>query len=711
MDTAGTGNEAANRFESAMSGDVGFRSARTDDPEHDGGETEPLIAHDGGEAEPLIATSSIHHHESVFSLVVFAPPLSRLHHGHYWTLPVFISCALFVILVVCQLGLTLIAGRYISSVNADFKGSLIRPMDYGIDENDGLTPVQAIYEAAMSTLNKEGGNSTRECCNGADCAALHLPCCDWSDGGASSASREKNTSVFLKAFRANAAEHSKAANFGRSPNEICHLRQDGMLDCSSSSFIYVDAWDELDANGDGLWSYEEAKADRTNLGCRSGVSAEEVFRSACRGIEKDAVDTSDNSYSIPIVPADIEHRKAISKKYFDWWKALAVLCVTPDPMQCSRLVQRGIFDGAIGMARSTGVTRGGISDLDTALDFCQRMLSKNGICEKTLPGSYTMYRSRVMDKCGSPSFTTAGKYLNPHDDKDVMIITTVDYSNYGTYHMVSSWQFIFFLYLILMVWYVGIILEFRSILQLVDFTYNFKVNNHSPMLTPHMQDWVRTNLTGSFAEIGAWLLPEDESTASVEFKGDSMHRASSMSVIDEKHHYKLMVIGSHSRSHRYVCIFMCSVRFFLWIYLAEVGTTFIICNHDYLDLLMNAVALAFIFKLPEFLYIMLVGDHLKEQLEDARSDVYPSSLSRYGCARFLHSPVAWAFLTIPVIAGIVVYYNFYFNTTRFLDALQCACYQEGPSCTITPSFKKTWWDQYWKDTAALAVHRSSWLEG
>merc|ERR1719326_81579 len=70
----------------------------------------------------------------------------------------------------------------------------------------------------------------------------------------------------------------------------------------------------------------------------------------------------------------------------------------------------------------------------------------------------------------------------------------------------------------------------------------------------------------------------------------------------------IMVIESHSHFHSYVCYFMVIARFCLWFYLADVGTAFIIYIRDYSELLMNAVALAFILKLPEFLYVLLVPD-------------------------------------------------------------------------------------------------------
>merc|ERR1719316_1036673 len=122
---------------------------------------------------------------------------------------------------------------------------------------------------------------------------------------------------------------------------------------------------------------------------------------------------------------------------------------------------------------------------------------------------------------------------------------------------------------------------------------------------------------------------------------------------------------------------MVIARLCLWLYLGDVGTAFIIYIRDYSELLMNAVALAFILKLPELLYILLVPDHVKDKLMNAKSAPFPTSLPTSKWGRFWFSPMAWGLVVIPISVAVVVWYNLAFNTMPFLDALRCACYQEG----------------------------------
>jgi len=78
------------------------------------------------ESEPLLgqATARLEHKESVYSFMLFQPPLSRRRTGHYWTAEVMLAFALLVLNVTLQVGLTLIAGKNIVSSAVQFKDTL-----------------------------------------------------------------------------------------------------------------------------------------------------------------------------------------------------------------------------------------------------------------------------------------------------------------------------------------------------------------------------------------------------------------------------------------------------------------------------------------------------------------------------------------------------------------------------------------------------------
>merc|ERR1719156_153525 len=121
------------------------------------------------------------------------------------------------------------------------------------------------------------------------------------------------------------------------------------------------------------------------------------------------------------------------------------------------------------------------------------------------------------------------------------------------------------------------------------------------------------------------------------------------------------LVDSISRPHLIVCKCMLYVRIFLWFYMGNVGTAFLLATFKYDDLLFNAVALAFIFELPEFLYGFLMTDEIKQKLSGAESVPFPTSLPQQGFAKVLISRSFWGLVVIPIFVFIVCTYNYQSN--------------------------------------------------
>jgi hypothetical protein len=482
------------------------------------------------------------------------------------------------------------------------------------------------------------------------------------------------------------------------------------------SYEFFGSWEYLDVDGDGLWTLEEARVDEANLGCRLGLPVEEVFRSTCRGVQRDNEDTSQTPpYIVHHIPTSVSERRAVPRAFFDWWKGLSVICVVHDVSRCGELITRGVFDGAIGA--DDRFTKGGIQDLDTALDYCQRLLRPGGICEKTLPGAYMMYRSRVSEKCGTATYTTGERYTNPYDDRDVMQTIQVSYSTFSQYHTAAEPEFKFFLGLILFLWYVNLLGELKSCIELADFIMSFPMNRSFPLVTEGFRRSLRRvssrfpSLT-RFTDIEERRLCEGVPKTKHEFIGHFGEREGSeqweaaeiIQTISFKPSASIKhnVITDISRPHQITCIGMLFVRLFILVYMFHVGSNFLITNHKYDDLLLNAVALAFIFELPEFLYSFLVSDELKAALEGARTSYYPTKLptsKSYWSLAF--SKALWGMIIIPIVVFFVVTFNDRVTTMPSLRALQCTCFQEGDECEVASRFTRTWWNEYWKELSQI----------
>lgn len=673
------------------------------------------------EAEPLLRpTARIDHKESVYSFMLFQPPLSRRLRGHYWTPEVMLAFALLVLNVTLQVGLTLIAGKNIVSSATQYKDTL-----FSSDVPNTLwlkAYEHAEYHATelhktvddMVTTQSGDGEST-VCCNGAKCSGNGLPCCRRSGTRPHQSHQpmRKNltnadvqqlpggNNVSFLAFgkpKKKKKSDDEENNSAPTTNALCYVttENNSTLHCTPSSFSFINAWDDLDRDGDGMWTLEEARADEANLGCELGLPVEEVFRSTCRGVQRDNEDTSEHPpYNIHLVPLSVTERRSIPKAYFDWWIGLAVICVAHDVSRCGELVSKGLFDGAVGAGAR--FTKGGIQDLDSALDYCQRLLRPGGVCEKTLPGAYMMYRSRVAEKCGPATYSTGARYSNPFDSRDVMSTIAVKYALVDEYTTASSLQFCFFQSLILFLWFVNLVGELKAIIQLADFIWSFEHDDRLPLLTPSMRRILKPYRQASrrmSSSMSFRSLPSDSSFSGMLDQDHSSDEEDIIGGIDKQGHN---VITRISRAHKLTVSLMFLVRFCLLWYMFHVGSMFLLTNHKYDDLLLNAVALAFIFELPEFLYTFLVSDEMKSNLEGTHTVNYVTALPTRGCGTMLLSKSLWGTVIIPVVVVLVVLYHHEVTTMPSLRALQCTCFQTGPTCDVADKFGRLWWNLYWKD--------------
>merc|ERR1719272_2007366 len=172
---------------------------------------------------------------------------------------------------------------------------------------------------------------------------------------------------------------------------------------------------------------------------------------------------------------------------FEWWKGVVAICSMAIPESCWTLVTRGVFDGA--MAPQHEQRGSGISDLNSAVEYCQWILRPGGLCDSSLPVSHAAYHSTRQTVCGAAVMREGKRYENPHDPGDVAFALEVNYKNVVMYEMLHSGTFRFFLTLVLLIWYVCLIDEAKDVINLADFCYSFPVRS--------LRDTVRQSVTRS----------------------------------------------------------------------------------------------------------------------------------------------------------------------------------------------------------------------
>lgn len=664
-------------------------------PSHDSGSSQPneprvLMSPGGmrwnhGDTEDGEHMDEISHKESIYNSILFTPPIARSKHKHYWTREVLVAFAIFWVNVALQGGLTFIVGRHILHEHSDFLSSLIQdaPTEHPHWVPDKVSGVAGEKSSEIGSVLENGLGSVvggaaaaAQCCRGSECAVIDLPCCAPRRPSGQPAQRPTASAQNASAatFLGKPSTKSGASTSAKQRSDALCTRTDGEINCSPPTLAFVDHWDELDANGDGLWTAEEARADDANLACRLGVAVPDVFNSACRGVREDA-EAAEKATGRPArhLPKTVHDRQALPREYFLWWTGMVSICRATDVAYCGQLVSRGLFDGAMD-PRNKGA-RGGVSGTDSAMNYCARLLTPGGLCDTALPGTYTLYRSRVQDTCGEHEFSRGQRYGNPFDATDVMGVADVQYKTHQDFQGTRVWEFRVFMFLILFVWYTNLVDEVKDLLQLGDFLRNFPVDKRIGTLHPKMSKTLSDRVGGSKLE-------------------DVSHDV----VVHDEGAIEITHVGS---AHWSMCLLMLVVRSVMIAYMGYAGTYFLLSDHSFVDLLMNSAALAFVFALDEFLYTLLVSDTTKHELERVLPLRFASSLPQRGAFSCVTNKAAWGLLVIPLLCVALIALHEWYETRPIVEALECACLLQGQRCAGAEIHARAWWQNYWTETSKL----------
>lgn len=442
-------------------------------------------------------------------------------------------------------------------------------------------------------------------------------------------------------------ENKGGGGFVAGRNTLCTMR-DATYNCLPPSVRYADQWDALDANGDGIWSLDEAEDDANGFEQKFRAKPFLVFRAITVGLT-DRVSVDPNLWVAP----EVTEMRAIPKPYFDYWMGDAALCSYADPKVCGTLLDRGFF----GSAFKNDTAGKAIDDIDGALDYCVWMLTVNGGCDQSLPQIYKLFRAQREAQCGKSHLYNGGLYRNPHHDVDKVYVTAVWYEKPEAQIKGTTAIYLFFLFLVLQLWFLALLNEMRELVMIAEFTYVYP----------------------AAGEDGGLEVSKTE---------------------DDKEEYKITGLTS---SHRSAVIAMVVLRAAVVVYLGVVGCIFLVMETGYMDLLMNAVALAFILEIDEILFGAVARATTAEEL-DATADLeFETQLPTTGCAGWALQKDFWGILMFPIMTIAIMYSYQLFVASPVLDALNCACMQLGSQCHEAQLYNKDWWSTYWSETLPNAM--------
>jgi hypothetical protein len=130
-------------------------------------------------------------------------------------------------------------------------------------------------------------------------------------------------------------------------------------------------------------------------------------------------------------------------------------------------------------------------------------------------------------------------------------------------------------------------------------------------------------------------------------------------------------------------------------YMAYIGTVFLFSNHGFVELLLNAVALAFIFDVDEYIFEYLISEDTKKELYELEPLCFNSSMPSNPMFNGIIRKEIFGFILIPIGAFIGVWLHNTYNIGPVVEALQCLCNNEGEHCLESNRFPSYWWDAYW----------------
>lgn len=601
--------------------------------------------------------------ESVYSYTIFLPPVIHLKYGSLFNWEMVIGLFLLSLNVAMQIGLTYIVGQGVLVEGNAWRYSLVG-VDVEAQLEEGQVATDAKQEITLLGLGSYDKKVSANDANPEDVLGLHYQRNRANKVSFLSGSPlvPSDTVQFAAAGARKpaggkggaAAAANKGGDDSAMSATLCRMHN-ATYNCLPPSVKYAARWEDLDVNGDGIWSRDEAEKDVNELEKKLMAKPFLVFRAITIGL----IDRQDMDSKLWVEPNGMMAKmEGIPKAYFDYWMGDAAICSFADPGMCSTLLSRHIFDEAF-------VNPGKeIADIDGALDYCTYMLKVGGGCEQSLPQIYKLYRALRHEQCQAGHFYPGGVYKNPHNPTDKVYIIANAYEGLDKVLKADTTIFKCFMFLVLMLWLLALVNEMREMVKLGEFTFTF---------------------------------PATEGDLGIEVEKNE----------DGDDKYKLVGI---SREHRLIIGLTVLMRTGIIIYLGVVGCTFLILETGYMDLLMNAVALAFVLEVDEILFGAIARQSTLATLEAIEDVEFETSLPTQGCLGWMLLKDFWGIIMFPIIAWLIITYHSLFVTAPVLDALHCACYQTGNQCKEAAVYNLDFWNNYWSQTLPAAMNEIAQLK-
>lgn len=434
-----------------------------------------------------------------------------------------------------------------------------------------------------------------------------------------------------------------ASFLGAAPEKQCNTggslctEVNGTYTCAPPTVQLMGRWHELDTNGDGVWTQEEAVASRAAIQCKYVVDPVEVFDVFVKFI----LAREEHLWIHP----DLRAGRSIHKAYFTFASGDLIMCGYRDIKMCPNLLERGVFDAPLreGTAPRVGTT------IDSALNYCRGLLEEGGTCERNLPSTYGVWKVSSERQCWGARYD---KYVYRHPtnghEKSMLL---VKYKAPQAYARASN-SSLFRVYkgIIILLFLLAMYTELKDIHVAWTWVMNF------PAVDDKDDD-------GVFETVGTEARP-----------------------------YSVRV-EAISRNHRIAIGFVTFIRFLMITVLILVGVQFLMKDTDWVNLLLNGVALVFVAEIAASVFLHVVDTHMQEQFlttEPMYVKLNPNILNKHPSIRdLLYFSVLCLFMFVLMEVYLVVV------DIPLSKAVECACLSSGDQCHEANVYDHGFWQRYW----------------
>lgn len=423
-------------------------------------------------------------------------------------------------------------------------------------------------------------------------------------------------------------------------SSLC-INDGGTFSCAPPSVQLTGRWTELDVNGDGIWTREEVMQEREKLKCKYVVDPVEVFDVFVAFLLK--------RENIIWIHPELRAGQKIHQPYFTYAAGDIIMCGYRNNEMCPNIVQRGFFDAPLKYhtAPRVGTT------INSALDYCYDLLRPGGICELTLPSTYSTWKISSAAQCHAPSYSKF-TYTNPGMTNVTKSLLAVDYEARQEFEKSKTTLFQVYKSIIISLWFLAMLMEFKD--QTIILTWCMRFPDA--------------------AEYGDEAVVEK--------------------VNEENPEEATYTIQGVTSSHRMQVAFLTIARVILTSILTCVGVSFLMKQADYIALLLDALALVFIVEVSGVLYAQVLRPEVRKQTENLE----PMHVPMYGIDWLNRRPAIVDVIHLVAIIFVTICwmtYYYYSTLDPLFDALQCTCIGVGENCREAQTFSYDFWHKYWKE--------------